>query len=76
MHCLVTGAYGLIGACWLPVVWLQARMRDLAREAAERGAALPPAYHRHARHWFWLGWPAFLGLLAIYALMVAKPALW
>jgi len=64
----------LIGACWLPVVWLQARARDLARAAVEAGMPLPPAYARVMRWWFWLGWPAFLSVIAIFWLMVHKPA--
>ena len=32
------GLYVLTGACWLPVVWLQTRMRDLAVEARDAGA--------------------------------------
>lgn len=63
----------VVGACWLPVVWLQARARDLARMAAATDTPLPPAYHRIMRWWFWLGWPAFIGVLAIFWLMVAKP---
>ena len=67
--------YVLIGACWLPVVVLQIRMRDLAQRTVAAGAsALPPRYHRLARIWFWLGWPAFLAMLAIFWLMIAKPA--
>ncbi len=67
--------YVLIGLCWLPVVVLQIRMRDLAEAAAAAGApALPPRYHALARVWFWLGWPAFLSMLAIFWLMIAKPA--
>ena len=72
----VYGLYALIGACWLPVVWLQIRARDLAVAAAEAGTALPPAYHRAMRLWFGLGWPAFLGTMLIFWLMVAKPDLW
>ena len=68
--------YVLIGACWLPVVWIQAQMRDLARRAAEEGTALPERYHRLFRVWFVLGWPAFIGVMAIFALMIFKPALW
>jgi uncharacterized membrane protein len=64
----------VVGACWLPVLWLQARARDLARAAADAGTALPPAYHRAMRLWFWLGWPAFLSVIAIFWLMVMKPA--
>lgn len=66
--------YVLIGACWLPVVWLQVRMRDLANVAAARGTALPPAYFLYYRWWFGLGWPAFGGVLVVFYLMVAKPA--
>ncbi|MDB5360228.1 MAG: putative integral rane protein [Rhodospirillales bacterium] len=69
------GLYLLIGLCWLPVVWLQIRVRDLAVVAVEDGTPLPPDYHRVMRLWFGLGWPAFLGTLAIFWLMVAKPAL-
>ena len=64
----------LIGACWLPVLWLQWRARELARDAAARGTELPAAYHRAMRWWFWLGWPAFLGVIAVFWLMVVKPA--
>jgi len=68
--------YVLIGACWLPVVGLQIRMRDLAMRAAEEGASLPAAYFRCYRWWFALGWPAFIGVLVVFYLMVAKPAIW
>lgn len=66
--------YVVVGACWLPVVWLQIRMHRLAAAALAQGTPLPPAYHRAARWWFWLGWPAFLGVLAIFWLMIAKPS--
>lgn len=68
--------YVLTGLCWLPVVAIQVRLRDLAREAAARGAALPPRYHRLFRIWFALGIPAFAAVLAILWLMLARPALW
>lgn len=63
----------VVGACWLPVLWLQLRARDLAAAAASSGGALPAAYHRAMRAWFWLGWPAFISVLAIFWLMVVKP---
>ena len=67
--------YVLIGLCWLPVVAIQIRMRDLAEAAvAAKQPVLPPSYHRLARIWFWLGWPAFLSVLAIFWLMIARPA--
>ena len=65
--------YGLVGCCWVPVVWLQMRMRDLAMEAAAKGSALPAEYRRYYRWWLGLGWPAFVGVLVIFYLMVAKP---
>lgn len=64
----------LVGACWLPVVWLQIRARDLARAAADAGEPLPERYMRTMQWWFVLGWPAFLGVMAIFALMVMKPS--
>lgn len=67
--------YAVAGGCWLPVVWLQIRMRALARSADDAGAALPPLYWAYARNWFWLGVPAFAALMAVYWLMVAKPIL-
>lgn len=65
--------YGVAGACWLPVVALQIRVRRLAAAAAANGQALTPEYFRSMRWWFALGWPAFLAVLAIFWLMIAKP---
>jgi uncharacterized membrane protein len=65
--------YVLVGLCWLPVVWIQLRMRSLAAAAARYELPLPPRYHRLFRVWFWLGWPAFIGVIAIFALMIWKP---
>lgn len=66
--------YGVAGAAWLPVVWMQIRMRELAREAAARGAALPPAYFAMLRWWVALGVVAFVSLVVVFLLMVSKPA--
>jgi uncharacterized membrane protein len=66
--------YGVAGAFWLPVVWMQARMRDLALEAAARGEALPPAYHQLFRLWFAFGIPGFGAVMLIIWLMIAKPS--
>lgn len=63
----------VIGACWLPVLWLQKRARDLAVQAVADGVALPAAYHRAMRWWFVLGWPAFIAVVVIFWLMVMKP---
>ena len=65
--------YLLIGLFWLPVVWMQMRMRALAEEAAKTDGVLPAAYHRLFRTWFWFGFPAFAAVLAIFWLMIARP---
>jgi uncharacterized membrane protein len=66
--------YFLAGACWLPVVWMQMQMRDMAQQAASSGAELPARYRRLLRWWVALGMVAFLALVAVFYLMVAKPA--
>jgi uncharacterized membrane protein len=66
--------YVVAGACWIPVVFIQLRLRDLAAQSASAGAPLPLEFTRLARRWFVLGWPAFLAMLAIFALMIARPA--
>jgi uncharacterized membrane protein len=66
--------YLLAGACWLPVVWIQMRMRALAERAAAEGTALPAQYWRFLRIWVALGIPAFFALVVVFYLMVAKPA--
>jgi uncharacterized membrane protein len=64
--------YVVAAACWVPVVWLQMRLRDLAAEAAGTGNDLPPVYWKFFRAWVILGIPAFFAFLAIFWLMVAK----
>lgn len=68
--------YLIAFACWVPVVWLQIKVQKLAQKAMESDEALGPEFRRYMRIWFVLGWPAFLGLLGIFWLMVAKPELW
>ncbi len=65
--------YLLAGGCWLPVVWLQLRMRDMAEHARARGEALPARCWRYARWWERLGYPAFAAMPVIFWLMVSKP---
>lgn len=66
------GLYALAIACWLPVVWLQVRLRDIATAAAARGDALPRAYDKLFAWWVALGVPALFSFLAIFWLMVSK----
>jgi uncharacterized membrane protein len=65
--------YFLAGAAWLPVVWMQIRMRDMARVAADSGSELPPRYFRYLTIWVSLGVVAFSALAIVFYLMVAKP---
>ncbi|MBP7136374.1 MAG: DUF2269 domain-containing protein [Sphingomonadaceae bacterium] len=68
--------YLLAFVCWIPVVWLQIKAQRLAQRAVDRGEPLGAAYYRSMSLWFALGWPAFIGLLVAFWLMVAKPILW
>lgn len=70
---LSSALFVLIGAFWLPVVWMQTRMRDLASAAAAAGEPLPARYHQLFRWWFVFGFPAFGAILAIVWLMIARP---
>jgi uncharacterized membrane protein len=67
--------YVLTGAFWIPVIFMQIRMRDLAATAAREGNPLPAEYHRLYRLWFAFGFPAFAAVLAIIWLMLTKPVL-
>ena len=67
--------YIVTGVFWLPVVWMQMRLRDLAAAAAKAGDPLPAAYNRLYRVWFAFGFPAFAAVLAIFWLMLFRPDL-
>ena len=73
---LSVALYVFVGACWLPVVWLQIQLRRMAEICLRSGGGpLPPSYFRYLRFWFILGWPAFTAVLVIFYLMVFKPEL-
>jgi uncharacterized membrane protein len=65
--------YLVTGAFWLPVVWMQTQMRDLAAHAVRENGPLPDRYHRLFRTWFAFGFPAFGAVVAIFWLMITKP---
>jgi uncharacterized membrane protein len=67
------GLYVLVGLFWAPVVWMQLRMRDLARVASHEGSALPAEYDRLWSARFACGFPAFAAVAGILWLMVVKP---
>jgi uncharacterized membrane protein len=65
--------YAVAGLFWVPVIFMQREMRDLARVAAEKNAPLPPRYVVLFNRWFWFGIPGFGSVMAIVYLMIAKP---
>ncbi|MBB4289606.1 putative membrane protein [Rhizobium leguminosarum] len=67
--------YVVTGLFWLPVVWIQIRLRNLARVATMAGSALPPVYFSLYRIWFACGFPAFFAVVGILWLMLTKPAI-
>lgn len=68
--------YVLTGLCWLPVVWLQIQLSDLANTAMQSGTALPQRYWLYTRIWMGLGVPAFFAMVLIVILMVFHNPLW
>jgi len=65
--------YAFAGLCWLPVVWLQIRMKSLSGKANNTQSKLPALYWHYARIWFWLGVPAFLAMMSVVLIMIFKP---
>ena len=66
--------YLVAGAAWLPVVWMQMKMRDMAMTAAAAGDPLPERYWQYLKGWVALGVVAFAALVIVFYLMVAKPS--
>ncbi|WP_171209484.1 MULTISPECIES: DUF2269 domain-containing protein [unclassified Ruegeria] len=67
--------YVVTGLFWLPVVWIQLKLRNLAGMAVAHRTDLPPEYFRLFRIWFACGFPAFFAVLGIIWLMLARPSL-
>jgi uncharacterized membrane protein len=67
--------YILTGIFWLPVVWMQTEMRNLAEAAVAEREPLPSRYHMLFRIWFAFGFPAFAAVLCIFWLMITRPAI-
>jgi uncharacterized membrane protein len=65
--------YIIAGLCWLPVVWIQIQLKTMLADCVANGTELPPRYHKLFKIWFLLGWPAFIGLIIVFFLMVMKP---
>lgn len=65
--------YIIAGLCWIPVIWIQIQLKNMCKASYENGTELPKRYYTLFKLWFLLGWPAFLGLVVVFYLMVAKP---
>jgi uncharacterized membrane protein len=65
--------YAIAGLFWVPVIFMQIEMRDLAGEAAARNRPLPPRYFELVRRWILFGFPGFGSVMIIVWLMIAKP---
>jgi len=65
--------YLIAGLCWLPVVWIQIQLKRLLVHHQETNTPLPERYNTLVKVWCFLGWPAFISLVVIFYLMVAKP---
>ena len=66
--------YLVAGACWLPVVWLQIQMASMASDTVRDNSVLPARYASYRQRWELLGYPAFVAMVVIFYLMVAKPS--
>ena len=66
-------SYGVIGLCWIPVVFIQIKLRDIVNKAFKENSSLPLEYYKLFKAWFFLGWPAFITVVIIFFLMVFKP---
>jgi uncharacterized membrane protein len=67
------GLYAVAGLFWIPVIFMQIEMRDLARKAHARQQPLPPRYFELFRRWFLFGIPGFGSVMIILWLMIARP---
>ncbi|WP_035646336.1 DUF2269 domain-containing protein [Bradyrhizobium sp. ORS 285] len=65
--------YAIAGLFWVPVIFMQIELRDLARAADRSGEKLPRRYFTVFRRWFLCGIPGFGSVMAILWLMIAKP---
>lgn len=73
---LATTLYFFAGLCWIPVVWMQIKMRDMAKLSLKNKTTLPPLYWKMDRCWIALGSLAFPAVIVVFYLMVFKPEVW
>lgn len=70
----VAGLYVTAGACWIPVVFIQYRLRRVM-QGLSRDAQIPADWHRLIKTWQRLGYVAFGCVLGLFYLMVFRPSL-
>jgi len=63
----VISLFVFVGACWIPVVWIQIRIRDLIAAGAGR-----ESYRKLMQTWVVLGALAFSSVILLFYLMVSK----
>ena len=67
------GLYAVAGLFWIPVIFMQREMRNLARTAVAQHEPLPPRYFALFRRRFLFGIPGFGSVMIILWLMISKP---
>ena len=67
------GLYAVAGLFWVPVIFMQIEMRDLARKAVEQNQGCRRVISHFSTAGFCLGFPVLVAVMAILWLMIAKP---
>jgi uncharacterized membrane protein len=68
----VVGLFAFIGICWLPVLRIQYKLRELAKISVNSNQ-VTPEFKSLMKTWTLLGIPAFTAIIGIFWLMVFKP---
>jgi len=68
----VIGLFVFIGACWIPVVFIQYQLREIAKAQLET-AVIEARFRQLMQRWTVLGILAFTGIVIMFWLMVMKP---
>src|SRR6202042_1116173 len=67
--------YAIVVAGWIVALWLEFRIRNVARQAALGGTPLPNTYRRLFRMWLALAVPIVAVMTALFLVMVWQPRL-
>lgn len=69
---VVCALYAITVAAWLPVVFLQLKLKKIT-SSLKQDDALPPEYYRTFYQWVSLGFPAAFAMIGLFLMMVYKP---